>query len=132
MKQQTLTKGEIQVMNILWDMHRGACVADILSQYPEPQPAYTTIATFLKILEQKGFVEKRKGSTGKTFIYSPLMTRERYRRLVMNDVKDTFFGGSVKSLVSFFAEEDELTQEDIAEIMTILHSREEELGATKL
>ncbi|MBP3788879.1 MAG: BlaI/MecI/CopY family transcriptional regulator [Prevotella sp.] len=123
MQQKTLTKGEMQVMNILWDMQHGACVADIQKQFPEPQPAYTTIATFLKIMEQKGFVEKRKGSTGKTFVYSPLMTRERYRRLVMNDVKDTFFGGSVKSLVSFFAEEDELTPEDINEILTIIQNR---------
>ena len=123
MKQQTLTKGEIQVMNILWDMQRGACIAEIQKQYPEPQPAYTTIATTLKIMEQKGFVEKRRCGTGKTFAYSPLLTRERYRRMVMNDVKDTFFGGSVKSLVSFFAEEDELTQEDINEILTILQNR---------
>ena len=123
MKQQTLTKGEIQVMNILWDMQRAACVADIQRQYPEPQPAYTTIATFLKIMEQKGFVEKRKCGTGKTFVYSPRLTRERYRRMVVDDVKDTFFGGSVKSLVSFFAEEDELTQEDINEILSLLQNR---------
>ena len=132
MKQQTLTKGEMQVMSILWDKQRGACVADIQKEYPEPKPAYTTIATFLKIMEQKGFVEKRKSGAGKTFVYSPLLTRERYRRMVMDDVKDTFFGGSVKSLVSFFAEEDELTQEDIDEIMNILHIREEKLDATKL
>lgn len=113
----------MQVMNILWDMQQGACVADIQKKYPEPQPAYTTIATFLKILEQKGFVERRKSGTGKTLVYSPLMTRERYRRLVMDNVKLTFFGGSVKSLVSFFAEEDELTQEDINEIVTILQNR---------
>jgi predicted transcriptional regulator len=123
MKQQTLTKGEMQVMNILWDKQRGACVADIQKEYPEPQPAYTTIATFLKIMEQKGFVEKRKSGTGKTYVYSPLLTRERYRRMVMNDVKDTFFGGSAKSLVSFFAEEDELTQDDINEILTMLKNR---------
>ena len=123
MQQKTLTKGEMQVMNILWDMQHGACVADIQQRFPEPQPAYTTIATFLKIMEQKGFVQKRKGGTGKTYVYSPLMTRERYRRLVMDDVKQTFFGGSVKSLVSFFAEEDELTQEDINEILTILQNR---------
>jgi predicted transcriptional regulator len=123
MKQQTLTKGEMQVMNILWDMQRGACIAEIQKQYPEPQPAYTTIATFLKIMEQKGIVEKRRCGTGKTFFYSPLLTRERYRRMVMDNVKDTFFGGSVKSLVSFFAEEDELTKEDINEILTILQNR---------
>ena len=123
MQQKTLTKGEMQVMNILWDMQRGACVTDIQKRFPEPPPAYTTIATFLKIMEQKGFVEKRKSGSGKTFVYSPLLTRGRYRRMVMDDVKDTFFGGSVKSLVSFFAEEDELSQEDINEILTMLKNR---------
>lgn len=123
MQQKTLTKGEMQVMNILWDMQRGACIAEIQKKYPEPHPAYTTIATFLKIMEQKGFVEKRKSGSGKTFVYSPLLTRERYRRLVVDDVKDTFFGGSVKSLVSFFAEEEELSLEDINEILTIFQNR---------
>jgi predicted transcriptional regulator len=126
MKGQTLTKGEMQVMNILWSMQRGAYVADIQKQYPEPQPAYTTIATFLKILEQKGFVERRKSNVGKLLVYSPLMTKERYRRQVMDDVKDTFFDGSVASLVSFFAEEDDLSQEDISEIMAILQTRKTE------
>lgn len=123
MKQQTLTKSEMQVMSILWNMGRGACVNDILAQYPEPKPAYTTIATFLKILEQKGFVERRKGHAGKLLLYTPLMTRERYRLQVMDDVKQTFFDGSAASLVSFFAEADELSQEDINEILTILQNR---------
>ena len=81
--------------------------------------------TFLKILEQKGFVERRKGSTGKLHFFMPLMTRERYRRQVMDDVKQTFFGGSVASLVSFFAEEDELSPQDISEILSILQSRQQ-------
>ncbi len=123
MLQKTLTKGEMQVMNILWDMQRGACVADVQRRFPEPPPAYTTIATFLKIMEQKGFVEKRRSGMGKTYVYSPLMTRERYRRMVVDDVKDTFFGGSAKSLVSFFAEEDELTQDDINEILAMLRAK---------
>ena len=118
MKQQTLTKSEMQVMSILWNMGRGACVNDILAQYPEPKPG-----TFLKILEQKGFVERRKGHAGKQLLYTPLMTRERYRLQVMDDVKQTFFDGSAASLVSFFAEADELSQEDINEILTILQNR---------
>ena len=46
--------------------------------------------------------------------------------MVMDDVKDTFFGGSAKSLVSFFAEEDELTQDDIDEILTMLKVKSEQ------
>ncbi len=111
----------MQVMNILWDMPRGACVADVLACYDEPRPAYTTIATFLKILEQKGFVERRKGQ-GKLLFYSPLMTRERYRREVMAEVKQTFFGGSLTSLVSFFAREEQLSDAEVDEIIAIIRN----------
>ena len=123
MRQQTLTKSETQVMNILWDMGRGACVADVLERYDEPRPAYTTVATFLKILEQKGYVEHRKG-TGKLLIYSPLLTRERYQRQVMNDVKDTLFGGSGVKLVSFFAQQEQLSEEELEEIKQIINNLE--------
>jgi len=80
MKQQTLTKSEMQVMNVLWEMQRGASVGDILEYYPEPKPAYTTIATFLKILTHKGFVDRKNGQ-GKKFIYTPLITKEKYLRI---------------------------------------------------
>ena len=123
MKQQTLTKSEMQVMNILWDLDRGACVNDILAQYPDPKPAYTTIATFLKILTQKGFVEHKKG-TGKLLIYSPLITREKYRRQVMEEVKDDFFGNSFKSMFSFFVREEHLTAEEIQELLDQIKEEE--------
>ena len=123
MKQQTLTKSEMQVMNILWTLDRGACVNDILAQYPDPKPAYTTIATFLKILTQKGFVEHKKG-TGKLLIYSPLITREKYRRQVMEEVKDDFFGNSFKSMFSFFVREEHLTAEEIQELIDQIKEEE--------
>ena len=63
-KTYTLTKAEIQIMNILWEMPEGGCVHDIMEHYEEPKPAYTTIATFMKILLNKKFVGYRK-QTGK-------------------------------------------------------------------
>lgn len=119
MKNHTLTKSEMQLMNILWEMPRGGSVNSILEGYPEPRPAYTTVATFLKILLQKGFVESRKG-TGKQLVYTPLMTKERYRRQVMAEVKDNFFGGSAKSLLSFFVREERLTAAEVAELLAMI------------
>ena len=120
MKQQTtLTKSEMQVMNVLWSIGHSACVNDILAHYPEPKPAYTTVATFLKILQQKGFVEAKKG-TGKLLFYTPLITKERYRRQVMNDVKDTFFDGSAKSLLDFFVREQQLTATELQELLDMI------------
>jgi len=112
-------------MNILWEIGHSACVADVLERYQEPKPAYTTVATFLKILEQKGFVEHRKGK-GKLLMYSPLMTKERYSRQVMEEVKDNFFDGSFSSLVSFFAQSEKLSEEELDEIAAIIRSLQQQ------
>lgn len=123
MNHQTLTKSEMQVMNNLWNLGRGACVNDILEQYPDPKPAYTTIATFLKILTQKGFVEHKKGA-GKLLIYTPLMTKEKYRRQIMAEVKDDFFGNSFKTMFNFFVKEEHLTTEEIEELLNQIKEEE--------
>ena len=118
-KFDTLTKSEIQVMNALWDMPDGGCIHDIIARYPDPKPAYTTISTFLKILLNKGFVEFRKLS-GKTHTYYPLISREQYTDHVMNDVKESFFGGSGSSLVKFFVEKEQMSEKEIEELVEII------------
>lgn len=118
-KFDTLTKSEIQVMNALWDMPDGGCIHDVIARYPDPKPAYTTISTFLKILLNKGFVEFRKLS-GKTHTYYPLISREQYTDHVMNDVKDSFFGGSGSSLVKFFVEKEQMSEKEIEELVEII------------
>lgn len=118
-KFDTLTKSEIQVMNALWDMPDGGCIHDVIARYPDPKPAYTTISTFLKILLNKGFVEFRKLS-GKTHTYYPLISREQYTDHVMNDVKESFFGGSSSSLVKFFVEKEQMSDKEIEELVEII------------
>ena len=118
-KTYKLTKAEIQIMNILWEIPDGGCIHDIIEHYEEPKPAYTTIATFMKILLNKKFVGHRK-ATGKTHIYYPLMTKEEYTRQVMNEVKDNFFGGSGSSFLKFFVREEKLTEEEIEELIQMV------------
>ena len=120
-EERTLTRAEMEIMNILWDSGQGMTTHDIVSRYPEPQPAYTTIATFLKILTKKGFVGYKKTSDGgKTHYFSPLISRAEYTRRFMSEVKRTFFGGSLKSLISFFAKEEDISDDDLQEILSLI------------
>ena len=57
---------------------------------------------------------------GKTHIYYPLMTKEEYTRRVMNEVKDNFFGGSGSSFLKFFVREENLTKEEIEELIRMV------------
>ena len=75
-----LTRGEEEIMQILWKLG-DAVVNEIIAETKEPHPKYTTVATFLKILENKGFVGHT--SEGKSHRYHPLVGREEYARGVM-------------------------------------------------
>jgi predicted transcriptional regulator len=117
-KDNTLTKVEFEVMNILWDINGGACAWDILEHYEDPKPAYTTIATYLKVLYEKGFLDFHKvGGQGKTHRYVPLVTRAEYTRRTMQEVKKNFFGGSVKSRLNYFVSEEKLSEDEIKELL---------------
>ena len=118
---KALTKAEMEVMNVLWDIPQALTVHEIVAKYPEPQPAYTTVGTFLKILEAKGYVEHhRKDVTGRTFYYSPMLTREKYTTQVLNDVKSTLFGNSAKRFCSFLILNEDLSNEDLREFLELI------------
>lgn len=121
-----LTRGESELMNLLWDHSQGLTVKQLVEQYPEPQPAYTTVGTFLKILEAKGFVEHRRlGGNGRTFVYSPLLTRERYVTQVLDDVKENIFGSSVKKMLSFFVQHEDIDEAELAEILLMINNNDQ-------
>lgn len=121
---QVLTKGEMDIMKMLWQCEGEASVKEILEKCDEPKPAYTTIATFLKILSAKGFVsEQRHIDGGKTLFYKPLISQEEYTSRVMDDVTSSFFGGSVSSLVNFFMREEKISPKEIERLLEIVNSK---------
>lgn len=117
-KGQTLTQTEFLLMTILWDIGHAACAWDILERWEEPKPAYTTVATYLKVLREKGFVDyfKNKGE-GKTHQYIARVTRAEYTRQAMQEVKRNFFDDSVKKMLCFFVREEQLTAEELQKLL---------------
>ena len=121
-EKKRLTKAETQVMNILWSLPESkGYSSEIMEQFPDAKPALTTLLTFLKILNDRGFVSSEKH--GKAQLFSTNISKEEYTRAYMKEVQDTFFGGSFASLVSFFAKDEQLSDEEVNEIMEILKIR---------
>lgn len=119
--QETLTKAEFDIMSKLWEINHSACVNDILERFEDPKPAYTTIATYMKKLQDKGFVDYYKvQGGGKTKMYVAKVQKAEYTRRTMDDVKKNFFGGSLKSMLSFFVKEEQLTEEDVRKLLDII------------
>jgi BlaI family penicillinase repressor len=128
-----LTKAEEQIMQILWDMEKGF-VKDLVDRFPDPKPAYNTVSTIIRILEQKGFVGHN--AYGKTHEYFPLVSRKDYTSSYMKNFIHNYFSGSFQEMVSFFAKEDKLTVKELNELMkevqkdisTDSHRENEQLG----
>ena len=119
--ERALTKSELEIMNILWDKGEALTTHEIIDEYPEPKPAYSTIATFLKILTVKEFIRSRKQSEGsKTLVFMPRISRDSYANRVMKDVKNSLFAGSLKSMLSYFAQQEEVSEEDLKEIIKMI------------
>lgn len=118
---------EFQIMSALWDINRSACAWDILDRFEDPKPAYTTIATYMKVLREKGYVDyfKNKGE-GKTYMYVAKVTRAEYTRQTMKEMKKNLFDDSLESMFSFFVTEEKLTAEDIAELLRIINGESEQ------
>lgn len=119
-----LTKAELQIMQILWDKE-SAFVNDIIESMEMPKPAYNTVSTIVRILEQKGFVSHR--NFGKSHEYFPIVSREDYTSSFMTSVLNNFFGNSVSQMVSFFSAKENLSVTEMEEIMTIIKERQSEL-----
>jgi BlaI family penicillinase repressor len=112
-----LTRAEEQVMQILWE-HKNAFVKDIVGSFGDSKPAITTISTLIRILETKGFVGHK--AYGKTHEYFPLIAKEDYTRVYMGNFVKNYFNNSYKKMVSFFANDNEITIEEMEDIMKIL------------
>ncbi|MDE5623120.1 MAG: BlaI/MecI/CopY family transcriptional regulator [Alistipes sp.] len=114
-----LTRGEEEIMRILWELG-DAVVSQIIERTDEPRPKYTTVATFLKILENKGFVAHT--AEGKSHRYHPLVTREAYARRMMSSMLSSYFDGSLAQLVSFFSRHENISADEQAEIVEIMRN----------
>ncbi len=112
-----LTKSEEQVMQILWEIKKGF-VKDILERFRGPKPAYTTVSTVVRILEEKGFVGHT--SYGKAHEYFPLIDKPTYARVMMKGILIKYFGNSLRQMVSFFSHERGMSVSELEELKRII------------
>ena len=116
-KTNQLTPAELQIMNILWDMESGT-VSEVLDKYPDPKPAYNTVLTFLRILKEKKYVTSEP--IGKQHRFRPIVMHSEYTSSFLSDIKETLFRGSASSLVNFFVKEENLSAQEIDELIALL------------
>jgi predicted transcriptional regulator len=97
-------------MKVLWKME-GGLLMEIVNNMPNPQPHKNTIATVLKTMVDKGFVETE--NVGRFFRYKPLITKEEYSTSTLDQVAKGYFEGSFTNVISFLVDENKLSVKDL-------------------
>jgi predicted transcriptional regulator len=116
----SLTNAEEQVMKVLWKLER-AFIRDLMNEFPDPKPAQTTVSTLLKRMIDKGFVDFAQ--YGNSREYYPLVSKSEYFSNQISGIIKDFFNDSATQFASFFADETDMTEEELQELKEIVEKK---------
>ena len=120
-RSELLTEVELEFMNELWTLGEGT-VREVLDKLPDDRNlAYTSGATILRILEQKGFVTSRK--EGKSHVYVPTLGKDEYQTRSLKDLSMKLFDDAPAALVARLVDDEELSDEALGQIRALVDRR---------
>jgi predicted transcriptional regulator len=108
--QKVLTKAEEQVMQTLWRLQRGG-LREVTDAMPEPKPHVSTVATVLKILNDKGFVDVE--AYARMHFYSPAISKEEYSGQRIAGIAHSYFDGSFEKVISYMVKNKDVSIADL-------------------
>lgn len=109
-----LTQKEEEILSWFWE--KGPLfIKELLEMQEEPKPHYNTLSTIVRTLEEKGYVGFN--AYGNTYQYYALISRETYRKSSLNILVGKYFGNSYTRVVSSLIDEEELTVEELQELI---------------
>lgn len=118
---EKLTFQEEEIMLIVWQV-KGGVIKDFLNRMNEPRPPYTTVASIVKNLEKKGYVESTR--YGNTCVYKAVIDESEYKTRFLSGVVQNYFENSYKEMVTFFAKKQKITAKELQEIIRLIEKEE--------
>ena len=120
-----LTKTAEEIMQIIWAL--GPCTVSDIRQYIHEklglkEPPHSTVSTIVRALESKGFLSHK--AYGRTYEYHPLVSKETYSKSSLKSLIRNYFGGSVDQMVSFLVKKEELSLEELSELIKKLENED--------
>ena len=113
-----LSRRERQIVDIIFQLGE-ATAAEVREKIPDP-PSYTTVRTWLRLIEEKGYLQHHKD--GPRFVYKPKWPRQKAQSSALKKLLSTFFAGSPSKAIAALIdlEGDKLSDEEIADLDGLL------------
>ena len=97
-------------------------VRDILAELNKVQErAYTSVATVLKIMEQKGFLTSERAD--RSLVYRPAVPKAEYQKTSLKNLSSKLFNGAPAALVARLVDDEDVTDEMLEEMRALLEER---------
>ena len=113
-----LGEAELEMLQHVWHL-REATVADVHEQVlEEREVAYTTVMSILKKLADKGYLQYER--EGRAYVYSPARRQEEVQGEMLSEIIDRVFSGSAVALAQRLAKQEDLSEEERAEIRQLI------------
>jgi predicted transcriptional regulator len=121
-KERGIRLGDLQlrIMRVLWDAG-ATTVSDVQQQLGRPRLAYTTVATMLRKMEERGLVNHIE--EGRKFLYRPMVSMDEVTRSMAGDLVDRLFDGSLAEAVSHLLESREISREELDRLEQLIQQR---------
>jgi len=118
-----LTERELEVMHIFWK-HGSLTAAAARDRLAATglDLAYTTVATLVRILNEKGSLEQTNKE--RPFVYRPIRTYEDVSARLLDDMVERVFRGSREHLLVRLMEQRKLTAQERAVLRQVLEEVE--------
>ena len=120
---QKLGELELQILNVLWE--RGpSTVREVLEALSvEPRPAYTTVLTMMRLMNDKGYLDRRE--QGRAHVYQARLRERRVKRGLLGDLIDGAFRGSAEALLVRLLEDGRLSAKELRRVRELLAEKEQ-------
>jgi predicted transcriptional regulator len=112
-----LTQRELDIMSVLWEL--GEATVNEVRDRVDPDLAYTSISTMIRMLEMKGYVSHRRGE-GKSHVYFPVIDAEKAGESALGRVLDKIYGGSPIKLLAHLVDQRKLSEKELSRMRDLL------------
>jgi BlaI family transcriptional regulator, penicillinase repressor len=115
-----LSEKEEALMQVIWRLEK-AFARDVREALPDPKPHINTVATTMRRLADKGFLVYE--DFGATYRYSAAISQKDYTNKFVKPLLTRLFGNSLKNAVAFFAEQEEVSVQELKEIIKMIEKK---------
>ena len=110
-----LTRREREIMNALFALGNRASAEAIRARLTDP-PSDSSVRVMIARLEKKGYVKHQQD--GLRYLYSATISPAAAKRTALQQVVQTFFGGSLKQMMTALVAEGSWSDDDLEGLKT--------------